>query len=184
MITQDSAERKQIPLYSGFVAYFTNALAGIPESSTKVFTWGGVELEEASLWDQLTDCEYSIDALACAWVSSLALLEAALGGELYEDQIVLDSVSAVLDRFPRACCAVAKLSWFGNNKHNPGEPLHWSRAKSSDHPDCFARHWLERYTIDPASGQLHLVEACWRLGAWLQTEIERERGLPPSRGSR
>src|SRR5689334_5921158 len=34
-----------------------------------------------------------------------------------------------LDYFPLAIAAVARLSKAGNDKHNPGEPLHWSRGK-------------------------------------------------------
>jgi len=45
--------------------------------------------------------------------------------------------------FPRALAAVAHHSFVGNEKHNPGEPLHWAREKSTDHPDCILRHVME-----------------------------------------
>ena len=56
--------------------------------------------------------------------------------------------SGVLDYFPAALAEVARISWVGNEKHNPGEPLHWSRSKSGDHADTLARHFLERGTVD------------------------------------
>ena len=66
--------------------------------------------------------------------------------------------------FPRALAAVAHLSYVSNEKHNPGEPLHWSKEKSSDHADCLLRHALEGAW----------VEAAWRALAQLETELEKE----------
>ena len=48
--------------------------------------------------------------------------------------------SGLLDYFPDACAAIAEVSHLGNEKHNPGEPLHHSRGKSMDHADCIMRH--------------------------------------------
>lgn len=45
--------------------------------------------------------------------------------------------------FPAALAGVAKLSKQGNDKHNPGEPLHHNRDKSSDHTDCIMRHLID-----------------------------------------
>lgn len=42
--------------------------------------------------------------------------------------------------FPAAAAGVARHSKRGNDKHNPGQPLHWSRGKSSDHAECIRRH--------------------------------------------
>lgn len=42
--------------------------------------------------------------------------------------------------FPAALAGVARHSKRGNDKHNPGEPLHHARGKSMDHADCIARH--------------------------------------------
>jgi len=91
--------------------------------------------------------------------------------------------SGCVDYFPDALTAVAELSWHGNNKHNPGQPLHWSRAKSSDHADCIMRHFIERGTVD-TDGIRHSVKVAWRALALLQEELEAANGLPPSRGSR
>ena len=80
-----------------------------------------------------------------------------------------------LDYFPDALAAVAELSRAGNDKHNPGQPLHWSREKSSDHADCILRHLVERGTVDPEDGILHDVKVAWRALAMAQLAIEQSR---------
>ena len=82
---------------------------------------------------------------------------------------------SVLDYFPDAVAAVAEVSFVGNEKHNPGEPLHWSRGKSPDHADCIGRHLLERGTIDPVTKVRHSAQLAWRALALLQIEIEDAR---------
>ena len=84
-------------------------------------------------------------------------------------------VTGVLDYFPDAIAAVAEVSFIGNEKHNPGEPLHWSRGKSPDHADCIGRHLLERGTIDPVTKVRHSAQLAWRALALLQIEIEDAR---------
>jgi hypothetical protein len=83
-----------------------------------------------------------------------------------------------MDYFPDALLAVAELSFLANEKHNPGEPMHWSKGKSNDHADCVARHLLERgtwITGEYARPVRHSAAAAWRALANLQTEIELER---------
>jgi hypothetical protein len=77
----------------------------------------------------------------------------------------------VLDYFPAAIAAVAEVSRLGNEQHNPGQPLHWAREKSTDHADCIARHLIERGTVD-TDGARHSAKLAWRALALLQTEIE------------
>lgn len=91
--------------------------------------------------------------------------------------------SGVIDYFPAALAEVAKLSHVGNAKHNPGEPLHWARDKSTDHADCIARHLVDRGLIDPDTGLSHSVEIAWRALAMLQEELEA-KGAPKARGAR
>ena len=85
--------------------------------------------------------------------------------------------SGVLQYFPDAIAAVARQSWQGNNKHNPGEPLHWARDKSSDHMDCIARHLMTPDEIDPESNETHLVAVVWRALAALQIQQEKLKGI-------
>ncbi len=88
--------------------------------------------------------------------------------------------TGVLDYFPLAIKALARLSKKGNDKHNPGEPLHWSREKSGDHADCIGRHLLDRGKVDPESGELHDVALAWRALANLQlAEEKRLNYVPP-----
>jgi hypothetical protein len=82
--------------------------------------------------------------------------------------------TGVLDYFPDALAAVAEVSKKGNDQHNPGQPLHWARDKSTDHADCIVRHLLERGTRDTDGGR-HSAKVAWRALALLQTEIEAER---------
>jgi len=88
----------------------------------------------------------------------------------------------VLDYFPAAFTELAKLSQVGNDKHNPGEELHWARGKSNDHADCIMRHLVERGAIDD-DGFSHSVKVAWRALALLQEELEAA-GAPPARGAR
>jgi len=88
----------------------------------------------------------------------------------------------MLDYFPAALAEVAKLSRVGNEKHNPGEDLHWARGKSTDHADCIMRHLTERGTID-SDGLSHSVKVAWRALALLQEELEAA-GAPLARGAR
>lgn len=83
-------------------------------------------------------------------------------------------VRGVLDYFPDAIAEIARVSFVGNEQHNPGEPMHWARGKSTDHADCIVRHLIERGTID-TDGLRHTAKAAWRALALLQTEIEAER---------
>lgn len=85
----------------------------------------------------------------------------------------LPVVTGVLDYFPKAIVAVADVSFVGNDKHNPGEPLHWSRHKSSDHADAIGRHLLDRGTFS-ADGVRHSAQLAWRALAMLEIELEEE----------
>src|SRR4029077_4574254 len=57
-------------------------------------------------------------------------------------------ISGCLDYFPDAIAAVSYVSYLGNQKHNPGQDLHWARGKSDDHIDCLGRHLLSRDGVD------------------------------------
>lgn len=84
--------------------------------------------------------------------------------------------SGFMNYFPLAMAEVARVSKAGNDKHNPGEPLHWSRGKSNDHADCIARHLLEHGTIDVEDGLRHSAKLVWRACALLQEELEKANG--------
>jgi hypothetical protein len=73
--------------------------------------------------------------------------------------------------FPRALAAVATLSKVGNDKHNPGQPIHWSQDKSNDHADCLMRHLADAGTVD-TDGCRHSVKVAWRALALLEIELQ------------
>lgn len=81
--------------------------------------------------------------------------------------------TGVLDYFPLAIAAIARVSFKGNQKHNPGQPMHWAREKSTDHADCIVRHLAERDQIAPDSGELHAAHIAWRALAMLQLLEEK-----------
>jgi hypothetical protein len=90
--------------------------------------------------------------------------------------------SGVFDYFTAALVEVAKVSQAGNDQHNPGQSLHWSRGKSNDHADTMMRHFIERGTVD-ADGMRHSAKMVWRALAILQLEMEAD-GAPMARGAK
>lgn len=98
--------------------------------------------------------------------------------------------TGVVDYAPDALAAIAFVSWFGNNKHNQGEPLHHARGKSTDHSDCEMRHMSTRGDVDPSyvgtpiAEVAHLAEKAWRALLELQETMEAVYGLPLPRGAR
>lgn len=81
--------------------------------------------------------------------------------------------TGVLDYFPLALAEIARLSKVGNDQHNPGQPLHWDKTKSTDHADCILRHLIDRGTVD-IDGMRHSTKVAWRALALLQMELENE----------
>ena len=82
--------------------------------------------------------------------------------------------SGVVDYFPDALWEVAYVSFIGNKQHNPGQPLHWDRSKSTDEADALMRHLTHRGKRD-SDGVRHSAKVAWRALAILQKEIEAER---------
>ncbi len=81
----------------------------------------------------------------------------------------------LLDYFPLACAEVAHVSMVSNEQHNPGEEMHWARAKSDDHADCIVRHLVDRGRVD-SDGLRHSAKVAWRALAMLQLELEADSG--------
>jgi hypothetical protein len=82
--------------------------------------------------------------------------------------------TGVLDYFPDAIAAIAHVSYVGNEQHNPGQPLHWARGKSTDEADTLVRHLSQRGSLD-CDGIRHSAKMAWRALALLQKEIEDEQ---------
>ena len=83
----------------------------------------------------------------------------------------LPITTGVIDYFPLALAAIAQVSLEGNKQHNPGEPLHWAKEKSTDHADCITRHLIDRGKVD-TDGTLHSAKLAWRALALLELELE------------
>jgi hypothetical protein len=88
-----------------------------------------------------------------------------------EDYPMYDGLLAY---FPAALAEVARWSVVGNRKHNPGQPLHWAREKSTDHENKIVRHLLDARAVDK-DGFVEAVALAWRALALCQTILE-ERG--------
>ena len=82
--------------------------------------------------------------------------------------------TGLFDYFPDALCAVAELSRIGNDQHNPGQPLHWARDKSTDQGDTLLRHQMQHGYIDNDKVR-HSTKVAWRSLAQLQLELEAAR---------
>lgn len=117
-----------------------------------------------------------------------------------DDRKKIPMFSGCLAYFAAALAGVARHSFVSNEKHNPGEPLHWSRGKSSDHADCQLRHLTDiadmRVAIKrsttvgktplPGTVEALLTEAnanSWRALALSQELHEEFGGAPLSPGS-
>jgi len=92
-------------------------------------------------------------------------------------------VDGLLDYFPNALAEVARLSKAANEQHNPGEPMHWARNKSTDHANKIVKHLIDRGLLD-SDGIRHSAKVAWRALAMLQEELERDEGAPLPRNAR
>lgn len=74
--------------------------------------------------------------------------------------------------FPDATAAVAVLSKIANEQHNPGEPMHWAKEKSTEELDSLLNHLLDIASKGPESrdgdGVLDATKVAWRGMANLQ----------------
>jgi hypothetical protein len=104
--------------------------------------------------------------------------------------------SGCLKYFPAALAGVARISKKGNDKHNPGQPMHHSRGKSADHADCILRHLADVADIlarvelgepgEPGGRNALLEEVsclAWRSLAFSQELHERYGGCPLAPGA-
>lgn len=102
--------------------------------------------------------------------------------------------------FPAAIAGIARISFIGNEKHNPGEEMHHARGKSTDLADCVIRHMVD--VEDMLAANARAAEAgsligpfgvtqildevdqfAWRACAWSQ-EIHERLGAPLAPGAR
>lgn len=95
-----------------------------------------------------------------------------------KDRKAIPIFDGFLMYFPLACMAVAEVSRVGNDQHNPGEPLHWARNKSTDQFNTALRHMMDHglgNRKDDDGKTWHLAKAAWRTLAALELAIEEEQ---------
>jgi len=107
--------------------------------------------------------------------------------------------SGCLKYIPAAIAGMARISKSGNDKHNPGEPLHHSRGKSSDHGDCIMRHLMDVSDIVAAFERMapmgptpdqrkqlmdEVDQLFWRAGAFSQELHEKYDFAPLAPGAK
>lgn len=101
-------------------------------------------------------------------------------------------LSGCLKYFPAALAGVAHISKLGNDKHNPGQPMHHARGKSGDHGDCILRHLTDTEDLlaalsrGEATSEQVLTEAsqlAWRALAYAQ-ELHESFGAPLAPGAK
>lgn len=102
-------------------------------------------------------------------------------------------LSGCLKYFPAALAGVANTSKLGNDKHNPGQPLHHARGKSMDHGDCIIRHLIDVEDLLAAQARgsdvsldqvlLEVNQLCWRALAYSQ-ELHERFGAPLAPGAK
>lgn len=83
----------------------------------------------------------------------------------------------MFEYFPDAWLAVVDVARAGNDQHNPGEPLHWARGKSTDQMNAAFNHIFDYGlgTKRDTDDCWHLAKSVWRLMAQLQLDIEAAR---------
>jgi hypothetical protein len=96
-----------------------------------------------------------------------------------KDRKALPLWSFLTQYFPDAFVEVTRVAVVGNQQHNPGQPLHWAREKSTDQMNTAFRHMLDHGTgtVKDVDGCYHLAKAIWRLSAELQLQVEKDRKL-------
>lgn len=167
----DSTERKRTPLCTGLLDYAPAALSCLVD---RIMGLGCISDPADDLLAALRDRDWG-EVCIHALLDLSSELDSA--GEL--DNVM--SLSDLFTEFSAALAAVAQVSWYGNQKHNPGEPLHHARGKSTDHADCIARHHVEAGGFD--GPMRHSACKLWRaLVAW-QEQLEAN-GAPKARGAK
>lgn len=79
--------------------------------------------------------------------------------------------------FPDAIALVALLSKRANDQHNPGEPMHWAKEKSTEELDSLFNHLIDIASkgelSQDADGMLDAIKVAWRGMANLQRVVDK-----------
>jgi hypothetical protein len=103
-------------------------------------------------------------------------------------------LSGCIKYFPAALAGIARISKLGNDKHNPGQPIHHARSKSTDHGDCIIRHLIDtedllvsrergNKSITDEQILIEVNQLAWRALAYAQM-IHEQLGAPMAPGAK
>jgi len=110
--------------------------------------------------------------------------------EKSEDRKDFPLYSGPVKYFPKALAEVAYICKIGNDKHNPGQPLHHARGKSADHADCILRHMIDmeedygKGVGRDEQGVPQVAYIAWRALALAQEWYEKHDGTPIAPGAK
>lgn len=191
-----SEERKRTPLCTGLLDYCPDALDLIafaaedelPPADAKDFDLEEIVINALRYRDRDGAPQWSEYRRGC--LAALAILHREITGAppahtAVEVCDLRPGLGTLFVTHFLAFEAIAQVSWHGNNKHNPGQPLHHSREKSTDHPDCALRH-LTNNATDPGGFDgpfMHAAALCWRMLMLTQIALEKS-GARKARGAR
>lgn len=103
-----------------------------------------------------------------------------LEGKSADERKTYPGYAGLIGYFRDALFRVSHVSWIGNQQHNPGQPLHWARGKSTDELDCIFRHLSEVDLTDRSDvAEAALAAVVWRALAALQKYLEWKYGIRP-----
>lgn len=142
----DSNERKEIPVVTGALLYFPAAVLSVErfhDGSGGVIQTLARTLEFVAAYQRgcVTAKRDALDAAADLCSAALRLSQTL--HERFANAPVPYTGDDAWSLYPAALAGVARISVAGNKKHNPGEPLHHARGKSTDHADCIGRHLMD-----------------------------------------
>ena len=126
--------------------------------------------------DQVKPGVYWVRTKSGNWMYNPTMFRDLLEGKTSAERKEYPVKTGVIDYFRDALFRVAKVSYDGNQKHNPGQPTHWARGKSNDHQDCCARHLFCN------EDELEAAECAWRALAHLQLLLEKKYNIAPPPG--
>lgn len=162
-----------------------NRIYFVNKKQVSEYEFNAADLKDRGWTYEDSSNTYSEEANAVAEISSTRLLTLPTDSATRKDYPVL---SGCIKYFPAAIAGVANISKLGNDKHNPGQELHHSRGKSTDHGDCIIRHLIDTEDLlaaaakgsDKATQEAILLEVnqmVWRALAYSQ-RLHEQFGAP------
>lgn len=144
-----------------------------PQSTGERIDWKFCVISGGSVLEgRYCDCKDHLDAARFSLSEQVDSLP-----DDAEERNSYPMADGLLYYFPNALAEVSKISKAGNEQHNPGQPMHWSRGKSTDHANKIIRHLIDAGREDEGS-IAHAANCAWRALALLQEKIEKVRGVP------